>query len=171
MGDPFVGEIRMTGFNFAPLDWALCNGQLMSIAESDALFQLIGTTYGGDGVSTFALPDLQGRIPVHVSANAPLGTEAGGEAVTLVVAQMPSHSHTGIATSAGGTATSPTGAQLAQTAQLAYHEPVGSTDTSRVGMAPDSLQLVGGSQPHDNLMPYLVVNFIISLFGIFPSQS
>jgi microcystin-dependent protein len=171
MSEPFVGEIRLVGFNFPPNGWALCNGQLLSIAQSTVLFDLIGTTYGGDGQSTFALPDLQGRIPIHQGAGFTIGQVAGEETVTLTLGQIPSHAHAARATSDSGAATSPANAVWAQTPQLAYHEPVLASDPSSVAMAADSVQLVGSSQPHDNLMPFLTLNFVISLFGVFPTQN
>ena len=166
MSQPFVGEIRMFGGTFAPAGWMLCDGQLLPISEYDTLFNLIGTIYGGDGQTTFALPNLQSRVPAHVGPGFALGDAGGAEAITLTLAQMPAHTHVGVATSAGGTATSPANGVWAQTPQLAYHQPPGTPAT----MAADSVQLVGGSQPHDNLMPYLAINFIISLFGVIPSQ-
>jgi|ERR1039458_1564360 microcystin-dependent protein len=170
MSQPYVGEIRLTGFNFTPVGWEFCNGQLLAIDQFTTLFELIGTTYGGDGQATFGLPDLQGRIPIHQGSGFTIGQRGGEETVTLTPPQIPSHAHAGQATSDAGSATSPANAVWAQTPQLAYHEPVLASDPSSVPMAPDSVQLVGGSQPHDNLMPFLTINFIISLFGVFPSQ-
>lgn len=170
MSNPFIGEIRLTGFNFAPSGWAFCNGQLLAIAEFETLFNLIGTTYGGDGQATFALPDLQGRLPIHQGPGFTIGQRSGEETVTLTTSQIPSHIHLAQATSGGGGATSPANAVWAQTPQLPYHEPVSPSDPSSVPMAADNVQVVGGSQAHDNLMPFLTLNFIISLFGIYPSQ-
>lgn len=174
MGTPYIGEIRMIAGNFAPVGWEFCNGQLIPIAENDALFILIGTTYGGDGEETFALPDLRGRIPVHfVSApNSPypLAQAAGTESVTLTVNQMPNHPHTQTATSALGNQANPQGNLLAEvttaTPYLANPDPPPSNTLN-----PNSISSVGGSQPHDNMMPYTGINFIISLFGVFPSQT
>lgn len=163
--DPYVGEIRMFGGNFAPVDWAFCNGQLMPIAENEALFNLIGTTYGGDGVTTFALPDLQCRVPVHQGNGNPLGLKAGVESVTLVPSQIPIHTHPfSIAKTASST--SPSGQSLAN--------PGGEVFIATSPNAPLSTQAitpVGSGQAHDNMQPFLCVNFIISLFGVYPSQS
>jgi microcystin-dependent protein len=171
MSNPFVGEIRMFGGNFAPLGWAFCDGQLLAIAENDALFALIGTTYGGDGQSTFALPDLRGRIPLHQGQGSSLsphylGEHGGAETVTLTTAQLPNHTHrlaSGVAAMYGD----PSGASVADTGTTAIYGAGG----ANVDMAPAASVPAGGSQPHNNLMPYQCVNFIISLFGIFPSQS
>ena len=164
MGSPYVGEIRMFAGNFAPVGWALCQGQLVSISENDVLFQLIGTTYGGDGQQTFALPNLQSRVPMHQGPGFVLGQAAGSETVTLTSQQMPVHSHTALATTSGNTSGQPGGNYLAQGADI-YENNAAGTAT----MAP-SLTPAGGSQPHSNIQPYLCVNFIISLYGIFPSQ-
>lgn len=167
MSNPYVGEIRMFGGNFAPVGWAFCDGSLLAISEFSVLFNLIGTTYGGDGQSTFALPDLRSRVPVHVGPSLTIGENGGVEAVTLTTTQIPNHAHRGHGTSDGGTSTDPTGLVWASTPQLPYHalvEPEGP-------MAADDVSLAGGSQPHDNMLPFVVVTFIISLFGIFPSQN
>jgi microcystin-dependent protein len=172
MSDPYIGEIRMFGGNFPPNGWAFCNGQLMAISENDALFTLIGTTYGGDGQSTFGLPDLQGRIPVHMGTNPATGTpytigeKAGSETITLNTNQLPVHNHTLVATTNAGGSESPGGNILAATTTNFYF---GFAATA--GLAPQSIQNAGGSQPHDNMMPVLAVSFIISLFGIFPTQT
>jgi microcystin-dependent protein len=166
MSQPYVGEIRMFGGNFAPLGWDFCNGQLLAIAEDETLFNLIGTTYGGDGQSTFALPNLQSRVPVHQGGAFSLGETAGEETVTLTTAQIPVHSHVAQATSDGGSATSPANGVWAQSPQLAYSQPPNVATT----MGSDNVRLVGGSQPHDNLLPYLAISFIISLYGVYPSQ-
>jgi microcystin-dependent protein len=169
MSEPFVGEIRMFGGNFAPVGWALCNGQSMSISEYDVLFTLLGTTYGGDGQSTFALPDLRGRIPLHQSATSPLGTDQGTETVTLVSTQLPSHTHAFQGSSnAAGTEPSPSNQVLAQTSG-----PLDLLDTTAPdsAMAPSSVLPTGGSQAHENMQPFLCVNFIIALYGLFPSQN
>src|SRR6202035_4526214 len=151
MSNPYVGEIRMFGGNFAPSGWSFCNGELLPIAQYETLFTLIGTTYGGDGQNTFALPNLQSRVPIHQGAGFVLGQAAGEETVTLTSAQIPVHSHAARATSDGGSATSPANGVWAQSPQLAYSQPPNVATT----MASDNVQLVGGSQPHDNLLPYL----------------
>jgi microcystin-dependent protein len=157
----------MFGGNFAPQGWLFCSGQLLPIADYPTLFNLIGTTYGGDGQNTFALPNLQSRVPMHQSPNQfLLGDAAGEESVTLVSTQIPAHSHLGVGTSDGGTATDPTGRVWASTPQLPY-DALAAPQTT---MASTEVANTGGNQPHDNMLPYLVVNFIISLFGVFPSQ-
>ena len=165
MSDPYVGEIRMFAGNFGPAGWMLCQGQLLPISEYEVLFNLIGTTYGGDGQSTFALPNCQGRVPVHVGSGFVLAQEGGAEGVTLTTQQIPAHTHTAIATTDASTAALPGGNFLAAGADI-YEEntPGGSTMFA-------ALSSIGGSQPHDNFQPYLCVNFIISLFGVFPSQT
>jgi microcystin-dependent protein len=164
MSTPFLGEIRIFAFNFAPRGWALCNGQLLPINQNQALFALLGTTYGGNGQTNFALPSLQGRTPIHVSGNSPLGQSGGTETETLQQAGMPAHSHpvTGSSNTAG--ASDPAGAYWAVTAGSAYS---GSPNT---GMAAGAVSTTGGSQPHNNLAPFLVLNFCIALTGIFPSR-
>jgi len=168
MSQPYVGEIRMFGGNFAPVGWMFCEGQLLAISENPTLFQLIGTTYGGDGVSTFALPDLRGRIPVHVGSGFSLGQNAGEEQVTLTVPQIPAHSHPALCVSSGGNSVSSPANNVwgGVTANHPYSD-VAPGNTMNGG----STGSAGGSQPHDNFMPYLCVSFIISLFGVFPSQS
>jgi microcystin-dependent protein len=170
MSTPYIGEIRMVGFNFAPVDWALCNGQLLPISQNTALFQLIGTTYGGDGQTTFALPNLQSRIPFHMGSNAGntlvLGQVSGTETVTLLTSQIPSHSHTLAANSGSGAQSTPAGGVWAGSPLDEF-----STNAAAHAMASSALANTGGGQPHDNTKPFLVINFIISLFGIFPSQS
>jgi len=168
MAQPYVGEIRMFAGNFAPAGWLLCEGQLLSISENETLFQLIGTTYGGDGQSTFALPDLRGRIPVHQGNGFILAETGGVEDVTLTVSQIPAHSHPFLASSVAGNSSSPQGNTVAQTdgtIGLYIADPPG------VNMDPAAITPVGGSQPHTNFQPYLCINFIISLFGIFPSPT
>lgn len=167
MSQPYVGEIRMFGGNFAPAGWAFCDGQLMPISENEVLFQIIGTTYGGDGESTFALPNLQSRFPMHQGNGFVVGEMAGTEQETLTVNQIPSHSHAYLASTDLADEATPGGNLFAQpTTVTLYIE-----DTPAVNLAPQALGLTGGSQPHDNMQPYLVINFIISLFGIFPSQT
>ena len=174
MGEPFIGEIRMFGGSFAPAGWAMCQGQLMPISQNDALFNLIGTTYGGDGQSTFGIPDLQGREPLHagqgpgITQNYQLGEKAGVETVTLNTNQIPVHNHAFLATTDIGQNAQPTNAFYAQVSTgLLYSEPLDPLVTMNAQMA----TVAGGSQPHDNMMPFLVITFIISLFGVFPSQT
>ncbi|MBC3807170.1 phage tail protein [Undibacterium seohonense] len=173
MADPFIGEIRMFAGNFAPRSWMFCNGQLLSIAEYTTLFALIGTTYGGDGQTTYALPDLRGRIPLHRDSNYPLGSEGGQEMVTLNSTQLPAHSHafgtlaaTASAPNGNATHTTPIGNRFAGGAIKAY-----ATGGPTVAMNNAVMTAAGGSQAHDNLMPYLAINFIICLEGIFPSRN
>jgi microcystin-dependent protein len=168
MGQSYIGEIRMFAGNFAPAGWALCQGQLMPISENDALFNLIGTTYGGDGQETFALPNLSSRVPMHVGSNFQLAQTGGEEAVTLTTNQIPIHTHaaTCVAGTNTGSAATPGNnvwASQAAVAVYANQPPTGN-------MAGAAVSQVGGSQPHDNMMPYLPINFIISLFGVFPHQ-
>lgn len=165
MAQPYVGEIRMFAGNFAPVGWNFCDGSILQISENDTLFQLIGTTYGGDGQSTFGVPDLRGRVPIHKGGSFTLGETGGVETVTLTVPQMPTHSHPMLASSNTANQTTP------QTTVLATPTV---SDLYRVGMAnsPMATQAVtsaGGNQPHENFQPYLCVNFIISLFGLYPS--
>ncbi|KGF67334.1 hypothetical protein LL06_23295 [Hoeflea sp. BAL378] len=172
MSDPYIGEIRMFAGTFAPLNWAFCNGQLMPIANNDALYALLGTVYGGDGIVTFALPDLRGRLPLHVGQGPGLsprqiGQVGGSEEETLIIPQLPSHNHGVLAESGAGGKSSPKDVAPA-TASSALYSPVGSVTGPMSGQA---LGAAGGSQPHENMMPYLCVNFIISLFGIYPTQS
>lgn len=167
MSSPFIGEIRMFGGNFAPAGWAFCDGSLIPISENDALFTLIGTTYGGDGQSTFALPDLRSRVPIHQGPGFALGQSGGAETVTLTTNQIPSHTHTPQANSAAGTASSPSNAVWANSS-LGQFDNANPADSS---MAASAMGPTGGSQPHDNMVPFLAVNFILSLFGIFPSQT
>jgi microcystin-dependent protein len=166
MGTPYVGEIRMFAGNFAPAGWALCQGQILAISENDVLFTLIGTTYGGDGQTTFALPDLQSRVPVHVGPGFVQGQTAGVESVTLTTSQIPAHSHVPLCSSGAGTNASPQNDVWAALDSNIYSDVAPS-----VIMAPSALGSTGGSQPHDNMVPFLVINFIISLFGVFPSQT
>lgn len=166
MSEPYVGEIRMVGFNFAPNGWALCNGQLLAISQYDTLFNLIGTTYGGDGQQTFALPNLQGRIPFHQGNSFVLGQISGTETVTLLTTQLPTHTHSLAASSSGGTQSAPTGGYWAQSTLAEY-----STEAASHSMAATVVGSAGGSLPHDNMPPFLVINFVISLFGIYPTQN
>jgi microcystin-dependent protein len=167
MAQPYVGEVRMFAGNFAPAGWMFCEGQLLPISENETLFQLIGTTYGGDGESTFALPDLRGRIPVHQGNGFILAETGGVEEVTLTVNQIPAHTHAVRVHSERGVDAQPTGHVLAApTGMLVY----GASGTP-VNLHTASVVALGGSQPHTNFQPYLCINFIISLFGIFPSQT
>jgi microcystin-dependent protein len=167
MAQPYVGEIRMFAGNFAPAGWMFCEGQLLPISENETLFQLIGTTYGGDGQSTFALPDLRGRIPIHQGNNFILAETGGAEEITLTVNQIPAHSHPLLASGATALNANPTGNVVGnQTLAQMYIEDVANTN-----LAANAISPVGGSQPHTNFQPYLCVDFIISLFGIFPSPT
>jgi microcystin-dependent protein len=168
MSDPYIGEIRLVGFNFAPVSWAFCNGQLMSISEYEALFNLIGTTYGGDGQTTFALPDLRSRIPIHQGNGFVQGQAGGTETVTVTLSQIPSHSHVPQANSGGGTSNNPAGNVWANWSGDQYSDQLPS---SQMQMNAGVAGFSGGGQPHNNIPPYLAVNFIICLVGIFPSQS
>lgn len=168
MSSPFIGEIRMFGGNFAPQGWAFCNGALIPISENDALFNLIGTTYGGDGQETFALPNLQSRVPIHVGPGFVLGQAAGVETVTLTTNQIPAHTHVPQANANAGSQVSPQGGVWAgSNPTLNNYANVAPT----LAMDPGAIGPTGGSQPHDNMVPFLAINFILSLFGIFPSQS
>jgi microcystin-dependent protein len=168
MAQPYVGEIRMFSGNFAPAGWSFCEGQLLPISEYETLFNLIGTTYGGDGESTFALPDMRGRIPIHQGNGFVLAETGGAEEVTLTVNQIPSHSHDLVATTDIANTGNPANAILSTTATGSK---VYSTTNPTVAQNNTSIAPVGGSQPHTNFQPYLCVNFIISLFGIFPSPT
>ena len=170
MSSPFIGEIRMFGGNFAPSGWAMCNGQLLPISENETLFQLIGTTYGGDGESTFALPDLRGRIPMHQGNGFILAETGGAEEITLTVQQVAGHSHAFLATTNPASTAVPGNSVTLGVGTTATITPYGKDNPSTT-MNPQMLGSVGGSQPHTNFQPYLCVNFIISLFGIFPSPT
>jgi microcystin-dependent protein len=167
MAQPYVGEVRMFAGNFAPAGWMFCEGQLLPISEYETLFQLIGTTYGGDGQSTFALPDLRGRLPIHQGNGFILAETGGVESVTLTPNQIPAHNHAFLASSAPATGNAPAGALYAESSTInMYIEDVANANLGASAVSP-----VGGSQPHDNYQPYLCVDFIISLFGIFPSPT
>ncbi len=166
MSSPYIGEIRMFAGNFAPAGWAFCDGSLIPISENPTLFQLIGTTYGGDGTSTFALPDLRSRIPVHVGPGFALGQNGGAETVTLATSQIPAHSHVAQAKSTQGGQSNPQNNVWALSGSNQF-----TNSPPSLTMAPGATAPSGGSQPHDNMVPFLCINFILSLFGIFPSQS
>jgi microcystin-dependent protein len=166
----FIGQIDIVGFNFAPTGWAICNGQIMSIAQNTALFSLLGTTYGGDGVTTFALPDLRGRMAIHQGqgpglANYIIGQLSGEEQVTLTLNQLPNHTHLPMGSSSTANALSPSSAVWATTTTFLY-----SSTGTPVPMTA-AIGATGGGGPHENRPPFLVMNFIISLFGVFPSQT
>jgi microcystin-dependent protein len=165
MASPYVGEIRMFAGNFAPAGWMFCEGQTLPISEYETLYNLIGTTYGGDGQETFQLPDLQGRLPVHAGSGFVLAEKAGVESVTLTVQQIPAHSHPMLGTNDAATDTAP--AALVPAKALVNVSGYGA-DNPTTALHPSSVTPSGGNQPHDNFQPYLCVNFIISMFGIFP---
>jgi microcystin-dependent protein len=167
MAQPYVGEIRMFGGNFAPADWMFCEGQLLPISENETLFNLIGTTYGGDGQSTFALPDLRGRVPLHQGNGFTLAETGGAEEITLTVNQISAHTHPLLVSTSVTQQTNPTDGVLGQSTQAKLYI----DDVSNVSLAASVIGSTGGSQPHTNFQPYLCVDFIISLFGIFPSQT
>lgn len=168
MAQPYVGEIRMFAGNFAPAGWMLCEGQLLPISENETLFNLIGTTYGGDGQNTFALPDLRGRLAVHQGSGFTLAQTGGTEEVTLTLNQIPSHNHLWPVTAQNASNRSPQNNAYANTLNSDIYDDSAVTFTP---MANNMVVATGGSQPHTNLMPYLCINYIISLFGIFPSQT
>lgn len=167
MAQPYVGEIRMFAGNFAPAGWMFCSGQTLPISEYETLFQLIGTTYGGDGQSTFNLPNLQSRVPLHFNGTYPLAQTGGVETVTLSTQQIPVHTHALIGSMSNGSNVNPTGNVLANSTVVQPY----ASETPSASMAATAISPVGGSQPHENIQPYLCINFIISLFGIFPSQT
>jgi microcystin-dependent protein len=170
MAQPYVGEIRIFAGNFAPAGWMFCEGQLLPISEYETLFNLVGTTYGGDGQSTFALPDLRGRIPLHQGNGFTLAETGGAEEITLTVNQIPAHNHALLAAPNPASTVAPGLAVAPAVTQLATITPYG-TDDPPVVLSPQSIASTGGSQPHTNFQPYLCVDFIISLFGIFPSPT
>jgi len=171
MANPFLGEIRMFGGNFAPARWALCNGQILPISQNTALFSLLGTQFGGNGTTTFALPNLQSRSPMHQGqgpglSDRVMGEEAGTENVTLLSTMMPAHTHQVKAVGSAGTSTSPVGNSWASSTTRPY-----SNQAPTTAMALGTLSPAGGNQPHDNLQPYLVITFIIALQGVFPARN
>src|SRR5690349_1650829 len=169
MAQPYVGEIRMFAGNFAPAGWMFCEGQLLPISENETLFQLIGTTYGGDGQSTFALPDLRGRLPLHQGNGFILAETGGAEEITLPTTQIPAHTHPLLGSTANSSSPSPTAMVGARITVAAVFE--SGNDNPAQPISPQAVGPVGGSQPHTNFQPYLCINFIISLFGIFPSPT
>lgn len=175
MAQPYVGEIRMFAGNFNPNGWMFCSGQTMPIAENEVLFQLIGTTFGGDGQETFNLPNFQSRFPIHMGTSAAsgvtyqLGEMAGTESVTLTTQQIPSHTHPLLASQDAGSQSNSLNSVLAAQSPVSIYRP--NAVAPNVPMHASSVSPVGGSQPHDNMQPFLAINYIISLFGIFPSQT
>ena len=166
MAQPYVGEIRMFAGNFAPAGWMFCEGQLLPISENETLFQLIGTTYGGDGQSTFALPDLRGRLPVHMGSGFILGETGGTEEITLTVNQIPAHGHPWLGSADPASSRAPLNSVLGRAAADAY-----ASEFTPQMLSPQCMSPIGGSQPHTNFQPYLCIDFIISLFGIFPTPT
>lgn len=166
MSTPFMGEIKLISWNYVPNGWAFCNGQLLPINQNQALFSLLGTTYGGNGQTNFALPDLRGRTPIHVGSGFNQGQRGGEEFHTLIQSEMPAHNHFLTASSLGPTQADPTGAFWVDSGNNAY-----STANFDSTMNAGSISRVGGSQPHENRQPYLVINFMIALIGIFPSRN
>jgi len=169
MSSPYLGEIRLFAGNFAPADWAFCDGRLLTIVDNDALYTLIGTTYGGDGVTTFALPDLRSREPIHQGNGFILGEAGGVEEVTLTIQQIPAHTHPLLGSTAIAGSTSPQNNVFAQDNVVGFDPYI--EDVPTVNMAPNAITPLGGSQPHENLQPYLCINYIIALFGVFPSPT
>src|SRR3954453_4032665 len=167
MGSPYVGEIRMFAGNFQPAGWAFCDGRLIPISENDILFNLIGTTYGGDGQNTFALPNLGSRTPMHVGNGHVLGESGGIETETLTIQQIPQHTHAMVVSKDQGTQSAPIGKTLAANLSILLYRPGAGTQT----FDPATTSMVGGSQPHDNMQPYQVINYIISLFGVYPQPN
>jgi microcystin-dependent protein len=167
MAEPFLSEVRIMSFVFAPKGWALCNGQLLPINQNQALFSLLGTTFGGDGRVNFGLPDLRGRAPIHVGSGHTLGERGGEQAHTLSISEIPTHTHVLNGTSNAGNALVPGGNLLAKANLPAYHAP----DNNLAAMAPGSVANVGGSQAHLNMQPFLILSFCIALQGIFPSPN
>jgi microcystin-dependent protein len=170
MSQPYIGECRLVGFNFAPVGWSLCNGQALAISQYDALFTLIGTTYGGNGQTNFQVPNLQSRVPVHQGGGMVIGQVGGVETVTLNVQQIPGHTHGLMATNASATSAQVQGNVPATAAGSGNPVYNAISPAPAAAMNPNAVTQTGGSQPHNNLQPYLALNWIIALFGIFPSQ-
>jgi microcystin-dependent protein len=174
---PFLGQVMLTPYNFAPSGWAMCNGQLMSINQNTALFALLGTNFGGDGIQTFGLPNLQSRVPLNFSQGSGLtsynvGDNGGVEVVTLTVGQIPAHTHIPQAFSVTGNAPTPSGTAWAKSSGGDnLYTTTAPSGSSAVGLSGNAIASSGGNQPHDNFQPYLVLNYCIALFGIFPSQN
>lgn len=166
MAEPFLSEIRIMTFNFAPKGWAMCNGQLMPINQNQALFSLLGPTFGGDGRVNFALPDLRGRTPIHVGSGHTLGERGGEQAHTLSIAELPQHAHLLNANSGAGNSANPNGSVLSKASANTYGPP-----TALTSMNPASTTATGGSQAHLNMQPFLTLTFCIALQGIFPSPN
>jgi microcystin-dependent protein len=174
MSEPFLAEIKLVSFNFPPQSWAFCNGQFLPINQNQALFALLGTTYGGNGQTTFALPNLRGRVPIHMGAGHTLGEAAGSTSVTINIQQLPQHIHGLQANSANATTNVPDSNTVLAKGAASNGNPINyysTTISNLVAMLPQSVTSVGGNQPHNNMMPYLTLNFIIALTGIFPSQN
>jgi microcystin-dependent protein len=169
VAQPYIGEIRMFAGNFAPDGWAFCDGQVLPISGNDTLFNLIGTTYGGDGQDTFALPDLRGRLPIHQGNGFILAETGGAEEITLTVNQIPAHTHPLLGTDDTATQANPGGNVHARFSQANIYPYI--EDVPNQNMSPNAIAPVGGSQPHTNFQPYLCVNYIIAMTGIFPSQT
>jgi microcystin-dependent protein len=167
MAEPFLSEIRIMSFGFPPKGWATCDGQLLPINQNQALFSLLGTTYGGDGRVNFGLPDLRSRAPIHMGSGHTLGERGGEQSHTLSISEIPTHTHTAIAAAVDGTLPSPLNGYLGQSLKQPYRAP----DNNLGALAAGSLANVGGSQAHLNMQPFLVLNFSIALQGIFPSQT
>ena len=170
MSEPFLAEIRIVGFNFAPRGWAFCDGQILPINQNQSLYSLLGTTYGGDGRTTFALPDLRSRTPIHRGSGYQLGQKGGAETVTLTAAQIAAHTHTAKASSTAGNEITPTGRVLSAVGapDLAYRDPAAATQTA---LRSGTVTNAGGGQAHNNMQPYLTLGFVIALRGLFPSRN
>ena len=166
MAEPFLAEIKIVGFNFAPRNFALCDGQILPINQNQSLYSLLGTTYGGDGRTSFALPDLRGRTPVHEGDGISLGGKDGEERITLTENEIPNHTHALNATNSGGGTFNPSGKQLANAGSQVYHDPTNLTPLSKKAVAQ-----VGAGQGHQNMQPFLVLNYVIALQGVFPSRN
>jgi microcystin-dependent protein len=167
MSEPFLAEIKIVGFTFAPRGYALCDGQLLPISQNQALFALLGTTYGGDGRTTFALPDLRGRVPVHEGDGYSLGIRSGQEGIALSLNELPAHLHRAEASNSDATQNAPQGNVWAAKRSGTNY----GTAPPNTALSPESISTVGGGQPHNNMQPYLVLNFVIALQGLFPSRN